>query len=221
MDIERRSPKGVRGWSVRQKVGALRAGRPRDDRPLREFLATHQRFLFRTAAVLLLVWAGGTLLAGKNGFLRLQTLKTEERALAQENAKLAREHDEAQHQINEDQALARERVLREEFRKSKPNEIVIYAVTGSAEDSLAGGGMGGYGPANAQGPAAADDTGAARRAAVAGGPAGDGEATGAGDRPGADDWPGAADPSEAAPGEEDSGSGAGCEGQLPEGPSGR
>ena len=126
MDLERKPTKGIRGWSVQQRAGTPLT-RPGPDPSLMAFLQSKRNGVLRIAVAGLILWAGGTVVFGNNGVLHLTDLRAEEAQQIAVRDSLVHEREELHYQLQESPALIRERVLREQFKQSKANEIVFHA----------------------------------------------------------------------------------------------
>ncbi len=139
MESRRRPGNGVRGWSVIQERRRLLHMGAADERSVRELFAASRGGILRVAFAALGVGLMVNVLFGVNGVLRLKAMRGEVAALSDENARLQRQHDEVIYQLGENPGLAMERVMREQYRKALPNEVVYHARTvPSAADSTAG-----------------------------------------------------------------------------------
>lgn len=127
MQIRRGPGNGIQGWSVIQERQRLRRAAGAEERSVRDLFAASRGGIIRVSLIALGLVLGASLLFGANGVLRLRAMRGQVAALAAENAQLQREHEEATYVLQEDPALAMERVLREQYRKALRNEVVYQA----------------------------------------------------------------------------------------------
>jgi cell division protein FtsB len=132
MDAKRPSGKGIRGWSVLQRRGPLQTARAREERNWREILEASRGRLLRGVLIAVACWGALSFTLGERGLMQLQALKAEEGRLTSENEALAKEHTQVLFELDEDPGLSMERVLREQYRKSLKNEIILQAVPAAA-----------------------------------------------------------------------------------------
>ena len=133
MDANRRPGKGIQGWSVRQQKGPLQTAHAREERNWREILEASRPRLIRGVLIALAGWGALSFALGERGLLELRALRAEEGRLRHANGQLAQEHTQVLYELKEDPGLSMERVLREQYRKSLKNEIVLQAVPAPAE----------------------------------------------------------------------------------------
>jgi hypothetical protein len=122
-----RTPRGkIRGWSVSQTAGRrhTHAAGP----SIFEAIGARRGLLVHLGVLGLTLWAAGVLLLGDKGVLRLRALRQEETAMASENALLRQQVKETEFELKEHPGLGMERVMRERYGKSLPNEIVYQKV---------------------------------------------------------------------------------------------
>jgi hypothetical protein len=123
MEPERTRGKGIRGWSVSQGSFTRRA---RTAGPsFLEAIGARRGFLARAGVIVLTLWAAGGLFMGEKGVTRLHAQRAEEATLRAENTRLQEKIKETEFDLKEQAGLSMERVMRERYRKSLPNEIVF------------------------------------------------------------------------------------------------
>jgi cell division protein FtsB len=127
MEPERTRGKGIRGWSVSQEMVSRRARAVGPS--FLEAIGSRRGFLARAVVVVLALWAGGGLILGEKGVVRLHAQHQEEAALRAEQLQLQQRLKEADFEHHEDPGLNMERVMRERYRKSLPGEIVFDKLT--------------------------------------------------------------------------------------------
>jgi hypothetical protein len=134
MEFGRIPGKGIRGWSVSQGSGTHRV---RVTGPsIIETLGAKREFLVRVGVLGLTLWAAGVLLWGDKGVLRLRALREQAVAMDNRNQRIEQQLKETAFELREDAGLSMERVMRERYRKSLPNEVVYQKVV-VARDSMA------------------------------------------------------------------------------------
>ena len=134
MEFGRIPGKGIRGWSVSQGSGTHRV---RVTGPsILEALRGRREFLVRAGVLGLTVWAGGAILMGDKGVFRLRALREQAMAMTSQNQAIEQQLKETNFELHEDAGLSMERVMRERYRKSLPNEVVYQKVV-VARDSMA------------------------------------------------------------------------------------
>jgi cell division protein FtsB len=135
MESGRTPRKGVRGWSVSQGAGLRRATGPAGPSFL-ETLGARRGLLVRVGVLSLALWAGGALVLGDKGVLRLHALREQALAMSSQNQAIEQQLKDTNFELQEDAGLNMERVMRERYGKSLPNEVVYRKVVVAA-DSMA------------------------------------------------------------------------------------
>jgi cell division protein FtsB len=102
-----------------------------------ETLGARRELLVRVGVLGLTVWAAGALFLGDKGVLRLRALREQAVAMNGQNQAIERQLKETTFELQEDAGLSMERVMRERYRKSLPNEVVYRKVVVSRCDSMA------------------------------------------------------------------------------------
>ena len=134
MEFGRMPGKGIRGWSVSQGSGRHRV---RVTGPsILETLGARRELLVRVGVLGLTVWAAGAILVGDKGVFRLRALREQAAAMNGQDQAIEQQLKEADFELHEDAGLSMERVMRERYRKSLPNEVVYQKVV-VARDSMA------------------------------------------------------------------------------------
>ena len=134
MEFGRIPGKGIRGWSVSQGSGPhrMRVAGP----SILGALGARRGLLVRVGALGLTLWAVGVLLLGDKGVLHLHAMREEAVAMTSQNQAIEQQLKETTFELQEDAGLSMERVMRERYGKSLPNEIVYRKVV-VAHDSTA------------------------------------------------------------------------------------
>jgi hypothetical protein len=101
-----------------------------------ETLGARRELLIRVGVLGLTVWAAGAILVGDKGVLRLRALRGQAVAMNSQNQAIEQQLKETTFELQEDAGLSMERVMRERYRKSLPNEVVYRKVV-VAHDSMA------------------------------------------------------------------------------------
>jgi hypothetical protein len=101
-----------------------------------ETLGARRELLVRVGVLGLTLWAAGVLLLGDKGVLRLRALREQAMAMGSRNLALEQQLKETAFELQENAGLSMERVMRERYRKSLPNEVVYQKVV-VARDSMA------------------------------------------------------------------------------------
>jgi cell division protein FtsB len=126
MEFGRVPLKGIRGWSVSQGSGRHRV---RVTGPsILETLGARREFLVRVGVLSLTLWAGGAIILGDKGVLHLRALREQAMTMNSQNQALEQQLKETTFELQEDAGLSMERVMRERYRKSLPNEVVYQKV---------------------------------------------------------------------------------------------
>ena len=126
--------KGVRGWSVSQGSATHRV---RVTGPsIIETLGTRREFLLRAGVLGLTIWAVGAIFLGDKGVLHLRVMREQAMAMNSQNQAIEQQLKETRFELQEDAGLSMERVMRERYRKSLPNEVIYQKVV-VASDSAA------------------------------------------------------------------------------------
>jgi len=134
MEFGRIPGKGIRGWSVSQGSGTHRV---RVTGPsILETLGARREFLVRAGVLALALWAAGAILLGDKGVLHLRALREQAITMNDQNHAIEQQLKETTFELHEDAGLSMERVMRERYRKSLPNEVVYRKVV-VARDSTA------------------------------------------------------------------------------------
>jgi hypothetical protein len=93
-----------------------------------ETLGAKRDFLVRVGVLGLTLWAAGVILLGDKGVLRLRALREQAVAMNSRNQAIEQQLKETNFELQEDAGLSMERVMRERYRKSLPNEVVYRKV---------------------------------------------------------------------------------------------
>jgi hypothetical protein len=134
MEFGRTPGKGIRGWSVSQAMGTPRK---REACPsILDAFGAQRETLIRVGVLGLMLWAAGALLLGERGVLRLRALREQATTMTSQNQTLEQQLRQTTFELHEDAGLSMERVMRERYGKSLPNEVVYQKVV-VARDSTA------------------------------------------------------------------------------------
>jgi hypothetical protein len=118
--------KGIRGFSVSQHTESKRMRAARTS--IVEAIGGRGEFFARLGVIGLVLWGAGTIFLGDHGILNLRALRTQESVLSARNDAMLAQIKDAEFELKEDAGLSMERVMRERYRKSLPNEVVYQKV---------------------------------------------------------------------------------------------